>query len=75
MSGVVGVLADGGAGGIIPADKSIAIANARERKRIPRFMLDTFGWRGLKTTANRGRVLCEFRLPRSGPYANKEIFK
>ena len=61
MSGVVGVLADGEAGGIIPADKSIAIANARERKRIPRFMLDTFGWRGLKTTANRGRVLCELQ--------------
>ena len=52
MSGVVGVLADGEAGGIIPADKSIAIANARERKRIPRFMLDTFGWRGLKRAAN-----------------------
>jgi len=62
-------------GGIIPADKSIAIANARERKRIPRFMLDTFGWRGLKRAANCDPALCEFRLPRFGPYANKEIFK
>jgi len=35
-----------GEGGIIPADRSIATANARERRRIPRFMLDTFGWRG-----------------------------
>jgi hypothetical protein len=55
MSGVVVVvLADGGAGGIIPADKSIAIANARERKRIPRFMLDTF-WLARPKTSRKLR--------------------
>ena len=43
---VLGVRAAEWAVGIIPADESIAIANARERIRIPRFMLDTFGWRG-----------------------------
>jgi hypothetical protein len=71
----VGVLAEVGAGGIIPADRSIAIANARERRRIPRFMLDTFGWRGRKTAANATAFCVSFRLPRFDPYANKEIFK
>jgi hypothetical protein len=44
MPWVVGVRADVVDGGIIPADKSIATANARERRQIPRFMMDTFGW-------------------------------
>jgi hypothetical protein len=81
MPWVVGVRADVVDGGIIPADKSIATANARERRQIPRFMMDTFGWQSrLAVKPKTSRFITDprlvrFRLPRSHHHANKEIFK
>jgi hypothetical protein len=78
---VVGVLADVVVGGSIPTEMSIATANARERRRIPRFMMDTFGWRSrFGGEAQNARLITDprlvrFRLPRSDHHANKEIFK
>jgi hypothetical protein len=62
-------------GGIVPADKSRAIATACERKRIPRFILDTFWLARPKMLCEMQMRLMRFRLPRSDSHANKEILK